>query len=234
MKRLVLSLIILAGIVAGGWQISKSRDFQFFGTIISHVSTPDSVVALTFDDGPEPVYTQEILKILNEKGIRATFFVIGIEVEKNMNEARLIVNDGNELGNHSWSHKRMVFKSMGFIRRELKQTDRVIRVAGYKGEIYFRPPYGKKLLLLPWYLSGHDRKTIMWDSEPESYPEIAKSAQKISEYVLSKAHPGSVILLHAMYKSRAETRKALPVIIDGLRKRGYRFVTVSQLISDHS
>jgi peptidoglycan/xylan/chitin deacetylase (PgdA/CDA1 family) len=74
----------------------------------------------------------------------------------------------------------------------------------------------------------------MWDSEPESYPEIAKSAQKISEYVLSKAHPGSIILLHAMYKSRAETRKALPVIIDGLRKRGYRFVTVSQLISDHS
>ncbi len=222
------------GIVAGGWKISKSRDFQFFGTIISHVSTPDSVVALTFDDGPEPVYTEEILKILNEKGIRATFFVIGKEAEKNMNEARLIVKEGNELGNHSWSHKRMVLKSMGFIGREIEQTDQVIREAGYKGEICFRPPYGKKLLLLPWYLSRHDRKTIMWDSEPESYPEIAKSAKKISEYVLSKAHPGSIILLHAMYKSRAETRKALPVIIDGLKKQGYRFVTVSQLISDHS
>ena len=234
MKRFFLSLIIFMGIVIVGWQISKSRDFQFFGTIISHVSTPDSVVALTFDDGPEPVYTEKILKVLDEKGIRATFFVIGNEIEKNMKEARLIVKDGNELGNHSWSHQRMVFKSPGFIRKELEQTDQIIRDAGYKGEIYFRPPYGKKLFLLPWYLMRHKRKTIMWDSEPESYPEIAKSAQKISEYVLKKAHPGSIILLHAMYKSRAETRKALPMIIDGLHKKGYRFVTVSQLISDHT
>lgn len=189
-------------------------------------------MALTFDDGPEPVYTEEILNILNQERIKATFFVIGKEVAKHMKEARLIVRNGNELANHSWSHKRMVLRSPGFISTEIEQTDQAIRKAGYQGEIYFRPPYGKKLFLLPWYLKSHHRKTIMWDSEPESYPDIAANARKISEYVLSGAHPGSIILLHAMYKSRAVTREALPMIIEGLRKRGYRFVTVSRLIAD--
>lgn len=232
MKQVFFSLIIVAAIVVWGWQISKSRDFQFFGTLISHTSTPDSVVALTFDDGPEPVYTEEILNILNQEGIKASFFVIGKEVAKHMNEARMIVRNGNELANHSWSHKRMVLKSPEFIKREIMRTDQAIRKAGYQGEIYVRPPYGKKLFLLPWYLSSHQRKTIMWDSEPESYPDIAGNARKISGYVLSTVHPGSIILLHAMYKSRAETRKALPVIIEGLRERGYRFVTVHQLVTD--
>ncbi len=231
MKRVFINLFILMLLVIGGWQISNSRQFQFFGRLVYHISTPDSVVALTFDDGPTPVYTEEVLNILKSENVKATFFVIGSVVEKHMYEAALIVKNGNELGNHSWSHERMVLKSAIFISKEIEDTDHIIRKVGYKGEIYFRPPYGKKLLMLPWYLSHHNRTTIMWDSEPESYPDIAKNAEGITEYILSNAHPGSIILLHAMYASNDATRKALPMIIDGLKKRGYRFVTVSQLLS---
>ena len=231
MKRVFIYLFILMLLVIGGWHISNSRQFQFFGRLVYHISTPDSVVALTFDDGPTPIYTEEVLNILKSENVKATFFVIGSVVEKHMYEAALIVKNGNELGNHSWSHERMVLKSAIFISKEIEDTDHIIRKVGYKGEIYFRPPYGKKLLILPWYLSHHNRTTIMWDSEPESYPDIAKNAEGITEYILSNAHPGSIILLHAMYASNDATRKALPMIIDGLKKRGYRFVTVSQLLS---
>ena len=149
MKKILIALLISILLLAAGWKISNSSQFQFFGTLVDNVSKPDSVIALTFDDGPTPGYTEEVLHVLDSMDVKATFFVIGRSVEKNMHEARLIVKDGNELGNHSWSHNRMVFKSMEFIRREIEKTDQVIRKAGYNGEICFRPPYGKKLFILP-------------------------------------------------------------------------------------
>ncbi len=222
--------ILLAVVVVMLWSISKSTTFQFFGVIVPRVDTAEKIVALTFDDGPSPGGTGEILNVLGDMGVRATFFVIGTELEQNMSEGRNIAAAGHELGNHSYSHTSMILVSPEFVRNEIEKTDRLIRETGYNGEINFRPPYGKKLFVLPHYLSAHGRKTVTWDVDADSRPETARDAAKITEVVRSAVRPGSIILLHAMYPSRRESLKAVRGIIEGLRREGYRFVTISELL----
>ncbi|MCU6535065.1 polysaccharide deacetylase family protein, partial [Klebsiella pneumoniae] len=160
--------------------------------------------------------------------VNATLFLTGKEIEENLPLARLIMAAGHEIGNHSYSHSNMAWMGSTRVKEEIERTDVAIRAAGYQGEILFRPPYGKKLVTLPWYLSQHGRKTIMWDVEPESFPEVADNADAMTRYVLDNAKNGSIIILHVMYRSREVSRQALPQIIDGLRQRGFEFVTVSQ------
>ncbi|HKE55683.1 MAG TPA: hypothetical protein VKB46_03240 [Pyrinomonadaceae bacterium] len=117
------------------------------------------------------------------------------------------------------------------MRQEIEKTDQLIRNTGYQGEIYFRPPYAKKLFALPYYLSRTGRTSITWDVEPDSFPEIAANADKIAQYVLSTTRPGSIIILHVMYPSRIESMKAVPKIIEGLRAQGYSFKTVAELLA---
>src|SRR5262245_47775489 len=222
-------LILVSGVVL--WQISRSRTFQFFGRLVARVETSQKVVALTFDDGPTPDATSRILATLEQEHVRATFFVIGGELEQHLNEGKKIVAAGHELGNHTYSHERMVLVTPSFVRQEIEQTDRLIRDAGYRGEKYFRPPYAKKLFALPYYLSKTGRTSITWDVEPDSFPEIAANADKIAQYVLSTTRPGSIIILHVMYPSRVESMKAVPKIIEGLKSQGYSFKTVSELLA---
>jgi len=233
MKKLypfVTAALVLAGFVFL-WQISRSRTFQFFGRLIPRVSTSQKVVALTFDDGPTLDATGQILSALDQQRVRATFFVTGAELEKNMAEGKKIVAAGHELGNHSYSHQRMILVTSSFVKGEIERTDKLIRDAGYQGEIYFRPPYGKKLFTLPYYLGKTGRKSITWDVEPESSPEIAADSDKIAEHVLSRARPGSIIILHVMYRSRSESLKAVRKIVEGLKAQGYSFKTVSELLA---
>lgn len=229
-KHLIAAVIAITVLLSGIWQLSKMRDFQLFGNLMARVSCPDKVVALTFDDGPTPQYTDTVLEILGRHGVKATFFVTGSEVEKNIAEAGRIAAAGHELGNHSYSHARLVFKLPATVKDEIEKTDAAIRNAGYSGQIHFRPPYGKKLLILPWYLQKINKTTIMWDIEPETFPEVAASAENIAEHIMQRARPGSIILLHVMYASRKESRKALELVIPRLKKEGFAFATVSELI----
>ncbi len=107
----------------------------------------------------------------------------------------------------------------------------MIRKAGHQGTIFFRPPNGKKLLLLPWYLSRNGRTTIMWDVEPETYLSADASAAEIAGQTLDATGPGSIILLHPLASGADQSRKAIPMVVRGLRRRGYRFVTVSELVA---
>src|SRR5262245_15225207 len=223
--------VAIIAVIAAAFQISKSRTFQFFGEIVPRINTRQKVVALTFDDGPTPGITEEVLSTLNEEGVKATFFVIGEELERNPEEGRKIVAAGHELGNHTYSHERMVLRTPSFIESEIERTDQLIRQAGYQSAIHFRPPFGKKLILLPYFLSKTSRKTITWDVEPDSYPEIAADANRIIAHVMEKSSPGSIILLHVMYKSRGESLKAVKGIITGLKGKGYSFKTVSEMLT---
>lgn len=232
-KKYVIVGSILASIALafGAWRLSDSRTFQLFGEIVARADTTENIVALTFDDGPTPEVTNEILALLGERNVKATFFVMGAELERNPELGRRIASEGHELGNHSYSHKRMVLKTPSFIKEEIERTDRLIRSTGYEGAIHFRPPYGKKLALLPWYLSKTNRKTITWDIEPDSYADVAADSNRIVEHVIQNSRPGSIIILHIWYPSRATSLKAVPGIIDGLRQRGFQFKTVSELLS---
>jgi chitin deacetylase len=162
--------------------------------------------------------------------VPATFFLVGSDLEKHPDEGRKIVAAGHEIGNHSYSHQRMVFVTPSFVGEEIEKTDALLRAAGYQKPAHFRPPYGKKLFALPFYLSRNDRRTITWDVEPESFPESAKNADATAGHVLDRARNGSIILLHVMHDPQKKSMHAVKPIIEGLRQRGFRFVTVSQLI----
>lgn len=223
---ILVALFLLAHLL---FQISKSRTFQFFGTLIDQVDTNEKVIALTFDDGPSD-YSDEILQILKEKNVKATFFVVGQSIENHLDELKAMIEDGHQVGNHSYSHQRFLLKSPAFVKTEIEKTNQLLRQAGYRDEILFRPPNGKKLFSLPWYLRQNGIKTIMWNVEPDTY--FSGNADLIKQHVLEKTTPGSIILMHPFCKTTCEAdRQALPGIIDGLKAQGYSFVTVSKLLS---
>jgi len=228
---LSVAIVLLFAVAVGLWEISKSRTFQFFGVIVPRVETSEKIVALTFDDGPTPEFTDEILQILKEEDVKATFFLIGGELEKHLDEGKKIVAAGHEIGNHSYSHTRMIFVTPSFVKEEIEKTDALIRAAGYERGTHFRPPYGKKLFALPFYLSRNNRKSITWDVEPESFPDVANDTEKITKYVLANTNNGSIILLHVMYDPQKKSLTAVKPVIEGLKQKGFRFVTVSDLIN---
>lgn len=229
-SKLVMFLLLSTAVAAAAWNFSKATTVQAFGEIVPRVDTEDKIVALTFDDGPTKAALDEILPALQEKGVKATFFLIGSELERRPDLGRRLAADGHELGNHSYSHKRMVFKTPSFVAEELLRTDQLIRAAGHSGAIHFRPPYGTKFMVLPYVLDREKRKAIMWDVEPDSYVDAAASSAGIVKHVVSRVRPGSIIILHVMYPSRITSREAVPSIVDELQSRGYRFVTASELL----
>ncbi|EKE77171.1 polysaccharide deacetylase family protein [Gallaecimonas xiamenensis] len=230
-KSVVLGLIALLVVLLGTWQLVNSRQVQLFGELVNRVDTDQKVIALTFDDGPAPGNTEAVLTMLAAEDVKATFFLVGSAMELHPRETMLIANAGHEIGNHSYSHQRMVLMSPGAVREELERTDALIRQSGYQGPILFRPPYGKKFVMLPWYLSHRDMTSVTWDLEPESHGDIAGNSQAITRYVLDKAKPGSILLLHVMFRSRQASLDAVPGIIEGLKAKGYRLVTVSELLA---
>jgi peptidoglycan/xylan/chitin deacetylase (PgdA/CDA1 family) len=235
MKRhliLKIALLCIALVVLSwcSWQLAKSRTFQLFGRLVANVPTGDRIVALTFDDGPTPETIDEILQILESRHVHATFFIIGNSLEKTPELGRRLVASGHELGNHTYSHEHLIFRSQSFIRSEIDRTDSLIRSAGELGEIYFRPPFGWKFIGLPWYLSQTGRTSITWDVAPDSPPNGSNSDRIVSA-CLKGVHPGSIIELHVWYPSRKPSRDALPIIIDRLRADGFEFVTIRELLA---
>lgn len=217
--------------------LANSRTFQFFGGLVSRVETSEKVVALTFDDGPSEA-TEEILAILGQRQVKGTFYVTGRNVELYPAQTWAMITAGHELGNHSYSHQRMVLKSLNLIDQEIQRTNTLLWDAGYRGPISFRPPYGKKLFNLPWYLKKQGIPTIMWDVEPDTYaetdPDDQRRAAMLVEYTLANVKPGSIVLLHPFWGYGSADRLALGAIIDGLQELGYRLVTVSELLAMQS
>ena len=224
--------LIIAGY--GLWNLHKSRTVQLFGNLVSRVETSEKVVALTFDDGPTPGFTDEIISILDDYNIKATFFLVGSSIEHYPEEARKLVEAGHEIGNHSYSHQVMILKRPGFVKREIETTDNLIRGAGFECSIHFRAPYGKRFFAVPFYLKRTGRLHIMWDIEPDSYGEVGRSPRRIVEHVVERVRPGSIILLHPFFENRRPSLEAIPGIVEELMETGYRFVTVSELLEYES
>ena len=217
-------LIALAALI---FQISKARCFALAGEAICRVETQEKLVALSFDDGPTPEGVEWATGVLAPRGAHATFFLIGGEVEGREALVRQILAGGHEVGNHSFSHVRMVGRSAAFYDREIARTDALLRKAGAPAPKFFRPPYGKKLVGLPRAIVRHGYRMIMWDVED---PPGAQTAEDYAQRVVADAQPGSIILMHVMYKSNRIAREALPLVVDGLKARGFRVVTVGELL----
>ncbi|WP_442505071.1 polysaccharide deacetylase family protein [Novipirellula sp. SH528] len=212
------------------WCFSRSRRWQFCGSIFHRANLTERIVAITFDDGPTPLETDCVLQILRDAGVKATFFLVGRDIEKYPESARAISCEGHEIGNHSYSHSRLLFKSHKFLFQEIERTDVAIKAIGYSKDTHFRPPYCKKLIGLPVVLARLRKHTITWDIEPDSSRRNRDDPARIEEIVLSRIRPGSIVLLHVMGTRRKASLQALPRIINSLQQRGFLLVRVSELL----
>jgi len=192
---------------------------------IYSVETQEKKVAFSFDAAWGTEYTEDILKILKERNIKTTFFLVGFWVDKHPDMVKKIVEDGHEIGNHSSTHPHMTRLKDEQIRKELEDTSNKIQQLTGKRPILFRPPYGdyndrviKTARELGYYV-------IQWDVDSLDWKELG--IQPIIDRVTSKVKNGSIILFHNNAKY---TAKALPVLIDELQQKGYKIVPVSELI----
>ena len=221
-----ISSIVIFTVIFGTYKWMNARTYQLFGQLTSQVQTANKVVALTFDDGPTK-NVDDILQLLEQYNAKATFFLIGEEIEKHPEEAKKIVAAGHQIGNHTHSHKAMIFKSNSFIEQEIEKTDSLIRNLGYTGPIYIRPPYSKKLIIFPYYLYKNNRHTVTWNIEPDT---LYKKADDKIDYVKQQIEPGSIILMHPMYDQTGIELQAIEGILQALTAAGYTFVTVEELL----
>jgi peptidoglycan/xylan/chitin deacetylase (PgdA/CDA1 family) len=222
----VVALLLLAGVR----ELARARTFQLFGALVAETHPRERIVALTLDDGPGDRIVDTLIDVLRVHGAHATFFLTGRELAESPEAGAKLVAAGHELGNHTWTHRRMVFVTRLRVRREIERTDSLLRRAGQREPIWFRPPYGYKLLALPRYLESTSRTTVMWSIEPDSYPEVAATPAGIVRHVLDRVRPGSIIILHPWYPSRRTSRAAIGPLVDSLHARGYRVETVGALI----
>ncbi|HEX9947545.1 MAG TPA: polysaccharide deacetylase family protein [Allosphingosinicella sp.] len=220
---LVLALAILTAL----WAVSRARCFALVGEIICRVETDRPIVALTFDDGPTEEGVATALAALRARGARATFFLIGREVAQRPHLVRHIVAQGHEVANHSLTHKVMIGRSPGFYDAEIGENHRRLVAAGAPAPKLFRPPYGKKLWGLPAAARRHGYKMVMIDVEE---PEV-EDPRAYAERLVREAKPGSILLIHLMYRANRTAREAVPLVIEGLQARGFRIVPVGELLA---
>ncbi len=182
-------------------------------------------VALTFDDGPYPVWTAEYLKVLEEYHVLATFFLVGIRAEKYPQLVKKIVAKQCEVGSHSYQHAQLTLKNQQALTEDFQKTITAFKKAGQEISL-FRPPYGVYDRVVLDTAETFGQIGIGWNVDPQDWN--TKQVDLIVSRILSRVTPGSIILLH---EGRKSTWKALPKILSGLEQKGYQLVTVSQFNS---
>ncbi len=186
-------------------------------------------IALTFDDGPEDTYTPQILEILREKGVKATFFVVGERVKEYPERLKQMYREGHAIGNHTWDHPHLPELTDEQMNESIQSTTAEIeKIIGFKPDL-FRPPYGEIEDRQAELLTKQGYRSIMWTADTKDWSGV--SAEEIVSRVKQDASPGAIVLQHNYHvEGKFETVKALPEIIDELRAQGYEFVTVPTLL----
>jgi len=187
-------------------------------------------VALTFDDGPNPYYTQQVLAVLQQYGIKATFFCIGRQVAQYPSLVKQEYAAGNVIGNHTWSHADLTKLSSDAILTQINATSDAIQQAVGVRPTFFRPPYGVINANVLTQANQLGLTTIIWNDEARDWTTPGISV--ISSRILGLAGDGAIILLHDGGGNRSQTVAALPTIITSLRQQGYTFVTLPQMVHD--
>lgn len=181
-------------------------------------------IALTFDDGPHPYYTLQLLKGLKERNVKATFFITGQNVEAYPEIVKEIYDDGHLIGNHTYNHTQLTSQNAEAFKEEIIKTNEVIKAVTGEDTIYIRPPYGswnrefeQELNMFP----------VLWTIDPLDW--CSSNVSCIVSTVCAKAGENDIILMHDQYKT---TVTAALQIVDNLTSEGYEFVTVDELLFD--
>jgi peptidoglycan/xylan/chitin deacetylase (PgdA/CDA1 family) len=192
-----------------------------------HVEGP--YVAITFDDGPSATQTPRLLKMLKERGIKATFFCCGQCVAQSPEIAKQIVTEGHEIANHSWSHPLLTKMSEEAVRDQIDRTHNVIKQTTGVTPTLMRPPYGGfTVKQRAWANAVWNYKIILWDVDSLDWKH--RSPAKTESIIMAEAKKGSIILCHDIHKTTVD---AMPATLDALRAKGFKFVTVTELMKMH-
>lgn len=181
-------------------------------------------IALTFDDGPHPVYTPMLLDGLKERGVKASFFLLGKSIDGNEELIKRMAEEGHLIGNHTFSHVRISKISTEEAVREIEETNEKLRNITGKTPEYVRPPYGE------WTEELGERlfmEPVFWDVDPLDWKVLDSAA--VVNHVVKNCGDGSIVLLHDSYET---TVQAALEIIDTLEQQGYTFVTADELLVD--
>jgi peptidoglycan-N-acetylglucosamine deacetylase len=193
----------------------------------TEVNVDGPYIAMTFDDGPHATNTPKLLEIAADRHIKLTFFVLGECVEQNPDVLRQEVAAGHEIGNHSWSHPNLAKLSDANVRSQLQRTEEmIVKTAGIKPKL-MRPPYGeltKRQRILVNHEFGY--KVILWDVDPLDWKRPGSNV--VAQRIIEGARPGSIILSHDIHPPTIE---AMPQVFDALLAKGFKFVTVSELLA---
>lgn len=196
-----------------------------------------SKVVLTFDDGPDPLYTPKILEILKKYNVKATFFLVGENVKKYPNLAQKIVEEGHDIGNHSYNHANfLILKPLSIKKNVMMANREIANVTGMVPQ-FFRPPRGLYTKAVLDLCDGLGMRVVLWSLTSLDWRGI--SATKMVKMVLKKVKGGDIILFHdggnLFYKKKTNhqnTVRALPKIIEGIQKKGFQLVPLSEVLDD--
>jgi len=239
-----LAILGLAGYA--GYETLEAPGNQLFGKTVVHGALSRREVALTFDDGPNPPYTDRILDVLAREHVPATFFVVGRAAAAYPATIRRMVREGHTLGNHTWDHPHLIVQSRAAMHAELLRTDATLaKITGLHPRL-MRPPFGARDFEVMAEMRKLGYRVVMWSVPlPRDWeqPGDATIARRVTE----KVSDGSIIVLHDGNRgqlcgrdirtplrecNRSQDVAATREIIDTLRRRGYQFVTIPKLIAD--
>jgi peptidoglycan/xylan/chitin deacetylase (PgdA/CDA1 family) len=236
-------VVALAAVGFAGYELFEQPTNQLFGRTVTNGPSNERVVALTYDDGPNPPYTDRILSVLERERVHATFFLVGRAVKADPGTVRREVRDGDAIGNHTWDHAHLIVMRRSQIHRSLLRTDAAIFAAAHVRTKLFRPPFGARDWPVMQVANKLGYTVVMWSvplAKDWEYPPAPTIAKRVLKYVKD----GSIFVLHDGNRGmlcgprhlnphlcdRSQDVEATRLIVETLKREGYRFVTVPELI----
>lgn len=229
---LPLAGVAAAAMAAAGYQ-SMSPTGQWYGPTFTGMAPGSKQLALTYDDGPNDPHTLRLLEVLEKRGVKATFFLIGRYVEARPDIVRALVSAGHAIGNHTYTHPNLIFTSRLQTRTQLQECGRAIQEATGVSPKLFRPPFGGRLRSTLQVVRALGMETVMWNASGRDWE--APAARSIEERVSAKVRGGNIILLHdgghkGMGADRSHTVAATDLLIVRHQDSGHEFVTVPEMM----
>ena len=212
---------------------ATQKDIRENDSIISSGTVHDKWIALTFDDGPYPPYTDRLLDVLKAKGIHATFFLVAEQAQQYPELVRRMKAEGHTVGLHAFRHRDFLKLTEEEKRKDLEQGKAVLHAITGKDPVYWRPPHGFRDFSVMETAAAQNLTVVNWSVIPRDWTGI--DSQEIYRRVMDKAEDGSIVLLHdgdsPGYKaSRQATVDAVDPLIDSLREKGYHLVSLEEYV----
>jgi peptidoglycan/xylan/chitin deacetylase (PgdA/CDA1 family) len=232
---LIAALVIIGLAIAAFTMLFDQVVIVRRGTIY-HIDESKKVVALTFDDGPSPIWTPKILDELKKADVKATFFMLGEHVGRYPEIARRVAEEGHEIGNHTYDHNVLIYYKTDELEKEIRDTEKLIKNITGQTTRYFRPPKAWLTDMEKRKIEQMGYKIVLWNLNSKDW--VTFDDKYIIKYILRHIRPGDIILFHdsggvftAEGGDRHETVRTIPELVEKLKERGYQFVTITELLN---